>query len=170
MWRKVSPWAPGVQRHVRSFMFLDQQLMLKGFSGGTGKAGMGAEVWAGHGQGEGGLVGCQPGGPPLEQKEDGQSGRGQYRLPSSLEDGVWEPPGSQAHPGGPCPSACASIPTVQPKTRGPMIHTPLQREMLPPRSAPGLSTYGQHRGRSRPGCCRRGHGTQGCPWTAAWIH
>lgn len=44
MWRKVSPWAPGVQRHVRSFMFLDQQLMLKGFSGGTGEGGVqGAE-------------------------------------------------------------------------------------------------------------------------------
>lgn len=43
MCRKVSPWAPGVQRHVRSFIFLDQQLMLKGFSGGTeGKEGGGA--------------------------------------------------------------------------------------------------------------------------------
>lgn len=137
MWRNVSPWAPGVQRHVRSFMFLDQQLMLKGFSGGTGGAGMGAEVWAGHGQVEGGLVGCQRGPPPLEQKEDGQSGRGQCHLHSSLENGVWAPPGSHAHPGGPCPSTCASIPTVQAKTRGPTIHTPLQREMLPPRSAPG---------------------------------
>lgn len=60
MWRKVSPWAPGVQRHVRSFMFLDQQLMLKGFSGGTGEEVQGLRVWTGCGQAEELLVASQP--------------------------------------------------------------------------------------------------------------
>lgn len=84
MWRKVSPWAPGVQRHVRSFMFLDQQLMLKGFSGGTGEVGIGAEVWAGHGQGEGGLAGCQPGAPPWSRRRMDRADVGSSTCPALL--------------------------------------------------------------------------------------
>lgn len=37
MCRNVSPSVPGAHVHVRSFMFLDQQVMLTGFSGGTGE-------------------------------------------------------------------------------------------------------------------------------------
>lgn len=37
MCRNVSPSVPGAHVQVRSFMFLDQQVMLTGFSGGTGK-------------------------------------------------------------------------------------------------------------------------------------
>lgn len=37
MCRKVSPSVPGAHLQVRSFMFLDQQVMLTGFSGGTGR-------------------------------------------------------------------------------------------------------------------------------------
>lgn len=32
----VSPFPPGAQLHVRSLVFLDQQVRLTGFSGGTG--------------------------------------------------------------------------------------------------------------------------------------
>lgn len=37
MCRNVSPSVPGAHLQVRSFMFLDQQVMLTGFSGGTGR-------------------------------------------------------------------------------------------------------------------------------------
>lgn len=146
MWRKVSPWAPGVQRHVRSFMFLDQQLMLKGFSGGTGEGVelQGLRVWASHGQVEGGVAGCQRGLPPWSGRRMDNVDVGRTTCMALLKMVSGGSPGSHSHPRGPYLSICAGMPAVQPQTRGSLIRVLSPERDAAPESYPWVSWCGGH--------------------------
>ena len=106
--------------------------------GHWGRGVQGLRVWTGRGQGEGGVAGCPLGPPPWSGRRMDRADVGRTTCMALLRMvlGGWWSPGSHSHPSGLYLSTYASIPIVQPQTRGPMIHAPLQREMLPPRATP----------------------------------